>query len=137
MSAHDHHVQHGTVTQAFDVLGSQRWEGPDGSLNHGALLLPQVIGVASRISRRKIRRVNVGFSMTLPHFMFWKGMLTAGGRNELYKGKHGCALEDSVSERDFRAVFRCENKSQRAFLTSKLVGGSWSPRSSPLSSHPV
>lgn len=39
MSAHDHHIQQGTVTQAFDVLGSQRWEGPDGSLNHGGLLL--------------------------------------------------------------------------------------------------
>lgn len=114
MSAHDHHVQQGTVTQAFDVWGSQRWQGPDGSLNHGGLLLTQVLGVASRISRRKIRRVNVGFSTILPHFMFWKGMVTAGGRNELYKEKHGCALEDSVSERDSRAVFRCENKSQRS-----------------------
>ena len=125
------------VTEAFDILGSQKWEGPDGSPDHGGLLLPQAVEVAARIPRRRIKRVNVGFSMTRPHLTFWKGTLAVGGISELYKEKHGCALEDSVVERGFRAVSRCENRSQRAFLTSRLVGGSWSSRSFPLSSRLV
>ena len=127
MNVYDRHIQQGTVTETFDVLCSQRWEGPDGSPDHGGLLLPQAVEVAARIPRRRLRRVNVGFSVTLPHLTFWKEMLAVGERSELYKEKRGCALEDSVAERGFGAVFRCENRSQRAFLTSRLVGGSWSP----------
>lgn len=77
---------------AVDVLGSQKWERTDPDLEAltWGLPLPHATGAAALVPRKN-QKNECKFSMTLPHPMFWRGKLAAGGRDGFYEEKlEGC-----------------------------------------------
>lgn len=79
--------------------------------------------MAARIPRRRIRRVNVGFSITLPHLTF--------GRKCWLLEKEVSCTKRSVDVlwrilwlREALEPFLGVVEAREAFLTSRLVGGS-------------